>query len=263
MSPIESVSVGPGPSSTSLDAPGTVSVGIQTIYTASVTASPPVGASEPDGSVEFLDAGQPIGSCSSQPLMNGAATCAVTYHGAGAHAITARYLGDANFVASSSTTVFVRAISSSAGGSGAAGGTAGGAAGGTPGMIGATMDWTFYYARSYTIVGALMVNGAPPGATVLVGCEGRGCPFTRRATDAADDRHCRAGTRRICSTHGTVLITPVFQKRRLGVGARITVAIMQPKMVGKYYAFTIQAGRGPRVRIACLAPGTSRPGGDC
>ena len=256
VSPIESVSVGPGPSSISLDAPSTVDVGIRTIYTAGVTASPAAaGAIEPGGAVEFLDAGQPIGSCSSQPLMNGAATCAVTYRGAGAHAITARYLGDANFVASNSATEFVRAIPTSA--------ARAGAPGSAPGMITATMEWTFYYAPSYTIVRAMVVNGVQREAAVLVGCHGRGCPFSSRAANVAGGKHCSVATRSMCSRHGGVVITPVFEKRHLGVGARITVAIMQPRLVGKYYAFTIEAGRGPRVQTTCLAPGASRPGGGC
>ena len=256
VSPIESLSVGPGPSSTSLDVPSAVDVGIRAIYTATVTASPTaVGAIEPDGAVEFLDAGQPIGSCSSQPLMAGAATCAVTYRSVGAHAITARYLGDANFVGSSSATESVRAIPVSAGGPGATGGE--------PGMITSTMEWTFYYAPSYTVVRALTVNGTPRSATVLVDCHGRGCPFARRAAGVADDKQCSVEMRRMCSAHGTVVITPVFEKRRLGVGARITVAITQPGLVGKCYAFTIEAGRGPRVQIACLAPGENRPGRAC
>jgi len=256
VSPTESVLVGPGSSSTSLDASSSVAVGIRTIYTATVTTSSTgLGVIEPSGAVEFLDAGQPIGSCSSQPLLDGAATCAVTYGGAGAHAITARYLGDANFAASSSPTEFVRAIPTPAGGPGAPAG-AGGA-------ITSTMQWTFRYAPSYTMVRALVVNGTSLGATVLVDCHGRGCPFARRAIDVADDKDCSVKMRRMCSADGTVLITPGFGNRHLGVGARITVAIMKPSWVGKYYAFTIEAARGPRVQIGCLAPGASRPGGDC
>jgi len=256
VSPTEILPVASASSSTLLDASSTVNVGIRTIYTATVTASSTgLGVIQPSGAVEFLDAGQPISSCSNEPLMDGAATCAVTYGGLGAHAITARYLGDANFAGSSSPTEFVRAIRTPAGGPGAP-------AGGL-GVITSTMQWGFYYTPSYTIVRALVVHGTPRGATVLVDCRGRGCPFSRRAVHAADDKGCSVKMRRMCSAHGTVLITPAFENRRLGVGARITVAIMQPSWVGKYYAFTVEARRGPRVRIACLAPGASRPGGYC
>lgn len=252
-SPIERVPVGPASSSTSLDASSPVGVGIRTIYTATVTTSSTgSGMIEPNGAVEFLDAGQPIGSCSSQPLLDGAATCAVSYRAAGEHAITARYLGDANFAASSSPTELVNATATPISG-----------AEGVPGAITSTMQWWFYFTPSYTIVRALVVNGTSVGATVSVGCHGHGCPFARRAINVADQESCSVKTRRMCSAHGTVLITPGFENRHLGVGARITVAITKPSWVGKYYAFTIQARRGPRVQIACLAPGARRPGGGC
>jgi len=268
VSSTESLPVGLGSSSTSLDASSTVNVGIRSIYTATVTTSyTGLGVIQPSGAVEFLDAGQPIGSCSSQPLLGQAATCAVTYTGAGAHAITARYLGDANFAASSSPTEVVRAMATPASGSTTSAGGSTTSAGGSSGAgvlstITSTMTWTFDYTPSYTVVGSLVVHGTPTGATVLVGCHGRGCPFASHAF-AADNRDCARDARRMCSAHGSVLITPEFGKRRLGLGATITVAIMKPNWVGKRYAFTIESRRGPRVQIACLAPGARRPGGAC
>jgi hypothetical protein len=255
-SQIESVPVGPASSSTSLDAASPVGVGIRTIFTATVdVSSTGIGAIEPSGAVEFLDAGRPIGSCSSQPLIDGAATCAVRYRAAGARAITARYLGDANFAASSSPTELVRASAAPVGGAGTGEGVLG--------TITSTMQWTFYFTPTSTMVRALVVNGTSVGATVSVDCHGHGCPFARRAIEVADNTRCGVKTRRMCSGHGTVLITPGFANRHLGVGARITVAITKPSWVGKHYAFTIEAGRAPRVQITCLAPGATRPGGGC
>ena len=78
--PAEKLTVGPDASSTSLSAPSSVEVGTATTYIATVT--PPAartGPVEPAGSVEFLDGGQPIGSCVSRPLVNGGAACTVTY----------------------------------------------------------------------------------------------------------------------------------------------------------------------------------------
>jgi hypothetical protein len=83
-------------------------------YTATVTPGV-TGASQPTGSVAFLDGGAPISACSAQPLTPGSpsstATCTVTYPAAGSHAITATYTGDANFTGSSSqrATVTVQA----------------------------------------------------------------------------------------------------------------------------------------------------------
>jgi hypothetical protein len=238
-------------------------VGIRTIYTATVTTSlAGLGGIEPSGAVEFLDAGQAIGLCVSQPLLGGAATCAITYSSVGAHAITARYLGDANFAASSSRTELVGATSTPAGLPGEPTGALG-APTAVLRAITSTMQWTFNYTPSYTMVSALVVNGAPLGGTVLVACHGRGCPFASRAVAVSNSTHCGINVRRMCSAHGTVFITPGFQGRHLGIGTRITVAIMRPTWVGKYYAFTIEARRAPRVQIACLAPAANRPGGDC
>jgi adhesin/invasin len=48
-----------------------------------------------------------------------------------------------------------------------------------------TMQWSFRSASAYTNVLSLVVNGAPADAVVLVACDGRGCPFSRRAPSAA------------------------------------------------------------------------------
>ncbi len=79
-------------------------------YTATVT--PRInGANEPSGTVEFLDGGISISSCSAQPLTAGStsatATCTVSYSAPGPHPITATYGGDTNFTGSSSPTTTV------------------------------------------------------------------------------------------------------------------------------------------------------------
>lgn len=94
----------------------TPSVGEAVTYTATVTPQGLAGT-EPSGSVELLDGGTPIGTCSAQPLTAGltssTATCTVSYAAAGAHTITATYIGDATYAGSSSTaqTVNVHAAS--------------------------------------------------------------------------------------------------------------------------------------------------------
>lgn len=247
VSPTDSLSVLPQSSSTSLDVSSHVNVGIGTTFTASVSA-PSSGPLEPTGAVEFYDGDRPIGSCLSQPLMAGAATCTVRYPAAGAHAVTARYLGDANFTGSSSPIAYVTVTRRPAG---------------VPGTITSTMQWTFAYTPSYTDVRALVINAVPAGTTVLVECEGPGCPFAGRALGPANKKRCDPRTRRMCWERGTVDLTPGFGRHRLAAGARITVAIVRPAWIGKYYSFTMRDRRGPRIRIACLAPGEDRPGGSC
>jgi hypothetical protein len=103
----EGLTVGNDSTTTALNtSSNTPAAGASVTYTATVTPSHS-GSTEPSGSVRFLDSGTPIGSCASQPLTQGgsssSATCALSYPTAGAHAITATYLPDANFTGSSSS----------------------------------------------------------------------------------------------------------------------------------------------------------------
>ena len=249
VSPVNAIAVGPDSTSTSVQVSNPVTVGASTTFTA--TVAPPaarLGPAEPTGSVEFLDGAQPIGSCASQPLANGQTTCTVTYPAAGSHAITARYGGDANFTGSSSPTdpVSVAPVPTN-----------------VIGTITSTMQWAFYYTPGFTKVRNLVVNGVSPGATVLVRCSGKGCPFAHRATVLTKRAQCGRKTKGMCLTLGSFEITPGFQSHKLRVGVRITVEIVRPSWVGKFYRFTVRSKRGPRIQIGCLAPGGSVPGAGC
>jgi hypothetical protein len=249
VSPGDTLAVGPDSTSTVLDATPTVNLSAATTYTATV-APPSVrpGPFDPTGSVQFLDGGQPIASCASEPLTNGAATCTVTYASTGQHSITARYVGDANFFGSSSPSEAVSAVRVPTG---------------VLGTITATMRWVFYYTPSYTKITNLVVTGVPPGATVVVECTGRGCPFAHHSSVLANRTRCGRSPR-MCFGHGTSFnVTPAFASRRLAVGTRVTVEVVRPNWIGEYYRFTMRARRGPGVQIACLAPGGSVPGAGC
>jgi Bacterial Ig-like domain (group 3) len=248
-SPADSVAVGPDSTATSLQVPSSVNVGSSVTYTASV--APPAarpGPIEPTGSIEFFDGGQPIAACASQPTTEGQATCTVTFTASGGHAISARYTGDANFSGSSSPTESVSAVPAPTS---------------VLGTITSTMQWAFFYTPSYTKVRNLVVNGVSSGATVLVKCHGQGCPFVKRATPLTKHVLCGKKTPGMCLAAGTFLITPGFARHRLGVGSRITIEIVRPSWVGKFYSFTIRSRRGPRIQIGCLAPGGGVPGQGC
>jgi hypothetical protein len=239
-------------SSTTLDASGTVYIGQSTTYTATVT--PPAsraGPIEPTGTVTFFDGATAIAACTNQPLINGGATCKVTYAASGTHSITAQYSGDNNFEPSSSPFKSVTAAPLPHSQNGP-----------ISGVITATMQWIFRFTPTYTMVRALVVNGASH-ARVLVTCRGKGCPYAKRSTVVHATRRCGTGGTRRCSTHGTIDLTRRLRGRRLRVGTRITVMITRPNWIGKYYRFTIRAGRMPKIRIACLAPGSTRPGVGC
>ena len=227
-----------------------IGVGGTTTYTAAVSPSNS-GPLRPSGSVAFLDAGTPIASCAHQPL-NGAltATCTVGYGTAGTHSISAQYSGDFNF-----------------GGSGSSPATETVNAPPPPpppqilGTIHSTMQWTFQFTRSYTKIVSLVVNGVPIGATVVINCHGRGCPFVKQTTHVTKGKRCgsKCGSKR----PGTLDIAQRFRQRHLHVGARIVIEILRPNWIGKYYRFTIRAQHGPRILISCLSPGRGQPGVGC
>lgn len=125
-----------------------------------------------------------------------------------------------------------------------------------------SMEWTFDDTPVYTMVRWLVVDGVPVGSRLLVGCHGRGCPFTRRLIVTGASAGC--GTRsRVCGADRTIDLTREFLRSRLHVATRVTVAITRSQWIGKYYVFTIRASRPPSVRLACLAPGETHPGAEC
>jgi hypothetical protein len=236
-SPGTRLTIGPDTSSTTLTAAPSVNVGSSITYTAAVAPAAHQGPVQPTGWVEFLDGSIPIGSCASQPLSGGAATCTVSYDTSGVHQITARYSGDGNFSGSSSGTNQVSVVP-------------------VPttvlGTITATMQWAFYFTPRYTAVRNLVVNGASPGVKVVVTCHGHGCPFARRATSLSSGKRCGRKAKRPCPAPGMLDLSPTFAGSHLAVGTRITVSVIRPGWIGKSYRFTIRARRAPQVQIGSL-----------
>ncbi len=132
------------------------------------------------------------------------------------------------------------------------------------GTITATMEWAFYYTPSYTKVSNLVVNGVSVGRERARQMQRPRLPVhppqQPRSLSARGAGRKNAG---MCFTSGSFNITPCFARRRLAVGPRVTVEIIRQNWIGKYYRFTMRARRGPRVQIACLAPGGSVPGARC
>ena len=73
-------------------------------YTATVSAIAPASGT-PTGTAEFLDGATAITGCGAQPVVGGAASCAVVYADAGSHAITVISTGDPNFTGSTSSVL--------------------------------------------------------------------------------------------------------------------------------------------------------------
>jgi Big-like domain-containing protein len=230
------VSVGKGPTSLSLAVTPQVAPGGRATYVA--TLGVPVsnaGPTLPSGSIEFLDGGQPIGGCASQPVSNLTATCSVSYPTAGTHNVSALYNGDSNFAGSTSPATGVQVVKGAA------------KAPTVHGALGSTLGWKIAYHPHFSELLALQAYAVPKGTTILVQCFGKSCPFAKWHLTKS----------------GTVNLLSRFRRRHLRAGTRITVRLTRRHWVGKYYSFTIRAGHAPVVRTDCLAPGGAKPGSRC
>jgi Bacterial Ig-like domain (group 3) len=227
----------------------TVALGSPETYTANFQGVVG-GSAKPSGTAEFVDNGAPIAGCTDSPLtatiVGAQASCVVRYTRPGSHSVSVSYPGDANYLGSASqaaTQVNARLISL--------------------GAISSTMQWTFRVTRSYTRVLGLLINSVSAGTDLVVRCHGQGCPFAKRASTIRQSTRCP--TKGKCTTHRSrnVDLKSEFRRRRLRKGAQIAIFLTRPQWIGKYYQFTIRAGAPPRIRIACLAPGSTAPGVGC
>ena len=187
----------------------------------------------PGGSIEFLDGGQPIGTCASQSLSNLTATCTVSYKSPGTHTISALYSGDANFTGSTSSTSGVQIVKG---------------APKTPtvhGSLGSTLAWTIYYHPRYSEFTVFKAFAVAKGTSIIVHCYGKDCPFAKWS---------------LAKPSGTLSLLRRLRHRHLRAGTRITVRLIRTHWFGWYYSFTMRAGRAPLTKRACIAPGTLKPG---
>jgi hypothetical protein len=220
--------------------------------TMSATVSAPAAApgapaaAAPTGTVTFSDRGKPIATCRALKLTKLTATCAATFWDAGKHPISAQYGGDATYTAatSSSSTLTVTAIPVS-------------------GDITARTNWTFRFTPTYTSVLDLTVTGLYEGSDVVLGCQGKGCPFRDENFPVLRPKICPPSRPALSCPPNNFFLTKYFAGRRLGVGGQLTILITHPGYIGKSYSFTVQARKSPVVKIACLAPGSTLPGLGC
>jgi len=237
--------VGQGGTSISLRVPSSrIKVGSRVTYRATVTDSL-AGPFQPSGSVQFLDHGKLIAPCANQTLVLSqgllTAQCRVQYAKHGPHTITARYGGDGGFAASLSSRhpIDVQPIR-------------------PVGRIIARTYWRFVFALHSTRITMMRVLRARAGTTVLILCRGGGCSSPLRAIQVHVLRVCHHGRCRTQTTRPLDLV-PTLRTYRLRPRTVLTIELVRRYWTGKAYVFTIRSGHGPRDRIRCLAPGSTRP----
>jgi PKD repeat protein len=100
-----------------------------------------------------------------------------------------------------------------------------------PAKIGATLRYAFTRTASATMFTSLLVRNVPVGAKVKARCRGGGC--ARRAFTA------------IAKTDSVSLKTMI--RRKLKVGAAITVEVTKPGLVSRTITLTVRKGKDPKV----------------
>jgi hypothetical protein len=130
------------------------------------------------------------------------------------------------------------------------------------GRVDATMPWTFDPHGRYVTVSQLVVNDAPVGGRIVIGCHGHGCPRRRTLSIDAPKARCkvRHGKRSCARPDSRVTddLTPLFADVRLAYGAKLVVRIIKTGEIGELFVFTIRRG-GFAPRVSCLAPGSTKP----
>jgi hypothetical protein len=95
---------------------------------------------------------------------------------------------------------------------------------------------------------------APPGSSVSVRCNGRGCPFKR----AKQTVSMRATANGLPSSRLTRLRR--LEGRTLRAGAQLRVFVTRSDSIGKYTRFRIRRNKSPARLDLCMVPGNTRPG---
>jgi Bacterial Ig-like domain (group 3) len=230
------ITIGRDSTAVSLAVTQKVNVGKNATYSATLVL--PVSNSGPiqaTGSVAFLDGGQPIPGCASQPLSNLGATCTQSYNSKRTHQISAVYSGDANFAGSTSSTSSVQIVKSGAKA--------------VAGFVKSLLLWSFFYHPTYTSVMKFSVSPLAKGTTIIISCQGNGCAFAQLQLTP---RHARS-----------INLLSRFDRRKLKPGTKVTVRVTHTNWVGKYFSFTIRAGAPPVVAQKCIAVGRTVPGRGC
>jgi len=94
---------------------------------------------------------------------------------------------------------------------------------------------------------------APPGATVLVRCNGRGCPLGRQS------RVVKSGKRSKSRSPAQVVRLRRFERKLLRSGTVIKILVTKPSTIGKYTRFKIRSNKAPVRSDRCLMPSSSKP----
>ena len=117
--------------------------------------------------------------------------------------------------------------------------------------VAALSAWSPRQRRTVGFLAPFVVDGPlVAGMTVRLRCQGRGCPFSRRAVIVRKRK-------------AKVRIGGELVGRRLAPGAKLTLAIARPGYVGKVMRYKIRRRGRAQVQKLCTEPGEARPRKQC
>jgi Bacterial Ig domain len=126
-----------------------------------------------------------------------------------------------------------------------------------PTLIPSTVGNNWAAARTYTTVISLSAKRLPAGAKVVVKCKTKSkrlqkkrCPYKSKSFKAPAGKN-------------QVNLAKQFRKKKLPVGTTITITITAPTFIGKKFTYTIRRRAIPKLKLTCLAAGSSTKSVSC
>lgn len=113
----------------------------------------------------------------------------------------------------------------------------GGAASGQPAgaAVAAKLRRAFKVSRKGALVRSLKLSGVTAGATVTLGCKGKGCAFR---------------SKKVSPTKGAATLQALFKKKTLKPGAVITIKVTHAGMSGLVFTLTVKKKGQPALKTA-------------
>jgi hypothetical protein len=131
----------------------------------------------------------------------------------------------------------------------------------------ALLGWNFDAFRGYSKVLSMTASAVPVGTEIIASCQGHGCRLKARPVTVTNNTQCKSKQHR-CRRKSrpnahSVDLTRMLSRTHFPVGSHLTVSLTKRGFIGKVYIFNMRAGKQPRWRATCLAPGSQVPGRGC
>ncbi len=126
--------------------------------------------------------------------------------------------------------------------------------------------WRDKFSHRWTEFTSLIADGVPIGTHIRLSCRGRGCSFGHHGLTTSPATRCKRKRCRGKSRPKTgvtdVDLTSILHSGHLSVGTKLTITFTHSLYIGQVQTWTVGVS-GPQRRLACLAPGSTKPGKGC